>query len=130
MNNTRTFFIAITASVALASWLEAGATTENDVGDPDSFKQPANFLGVGSGFIYVNNCPAASPTPVPSPAPNNNSPQCFTTVACPGTDSFDAMNIATVVLPKDATRDIIYPVLNFFHDFTLENTSGSPQNSV
>lgn len=25
---------------------------------------------------------------------------------------------------------IIYPVLNFFHDFTLENTSGSPQSSV
>lgn len=130
MNNTRTFFIAITASVALASLLKAGPPTENDVGDPDSFKQGANFLGVGSGFIYVNNCPATSPTPAPSPAPNNTSPQCFTTAACPGGNSFDAMNIATIVLPKDATRDMIYPVLNFFHDFTLENTSGSPQNSV
>ena len=62
--------------------------------------------------------------------PNNNSPQCFNSQACPGIDIFDAFNIATIVLPKEATKDIIYPVLNFFHDFTLENTSGSPQNSV
>src|ERR1043166_651679 len=127
MNNTRKLFIAVTATIALATWLKAGPT-ENDVGDPDSFKQGANFLGVNSGFIYVNNCPA--PTPAPSVAPNNTSPQCFTTAACPGTDVFDAFNIAAIVLPKDATRDIIYPVLNFFHDFTLENTSGSPQSSV
>jgi hypothetical protein len=40
------------------------------------------------------------------------------------------MNIATIVLPKDATHDIIYPVLNFFHDFTLSNTTGSPLSSV
>ena len=108
--------------------LRAGPPTENDVGDPDSFKHGANYLGVSSGFIYVNNCPA--PTPAPSVAPNNNSPQCFTTLACPGSDSFDAFNVATIVLPKDATHDIIYPVLNFFHDFTLENTSGSPQSRV
>lgn len=110
--------------------LRAGPPSENDVGDPDSFGKPANYLGVSSGFIYVNNCPAPSPTPTPSVAPNNNSPQCFTTQACPGSDFFDVYNIAAIVLPKNATHDMIYPVLNFFHDFTVENTSGSPQNSV
>ncbi len=117
-------------SLALAGWLKAGPPTENDVGDPDSFKHAANYLGVSSGFIYVNNCPATSPTPTPSPAPNNNGTQCFTTQPCPGSDSFDAFNVAAIVLPKDSTKDIIYPVLNFFHDVTLENTSGSPQDSV
>jgi hypothetical protein len=120
----------IFCAIAIPGILRAGPPTENDVGDPDSFKHGANYLGVNSGFIYVNNCPATSPTPTPSPAPNNTSPQCFTTQACPGTDNFDAFNIATIVLPKDSTKDIIYPVLNFFHDFTLQNTSGSPQNSV
>jgi hypothetical protein len=117
-------------AIAVPGVLRAGPPSENDVGDPDSFKHGANYLGVNSGFIYINNCPAASPTPTPSPAPNNNGTQCFTTQACPGSDSFDAFNIAAIVLPKDSTKDIIYPVLNFFHDFTLENTSGSPQNSV
>src|ERR1700730_9111928 len=120
----------ILCAMAIPGILRAGPPTENDVGDPDSFKHGANYLGVSSGFIYVNNCPATSPTPTPSPAPNNNAIQCFTTQACPGSDFFDAFNIAAIVLPKDSTKDIIYPVLNFFHDVTLENTSGSPQNSV
>jgi hypothetical protein len=122
--------IMISSIMAVATVLRAGPPTENDVGDPDSFKHAANYLGASGGFIYINNCPAASPTPTPSPAPNNNSPQCFTTSPCPAIDVFDAMNIATIVLPKDSTKDIIYPVLNFFHDFTLENTSGSPQSSI
>jgi hypothetical protein len=143
MNNwTSKLFVVIASILVLDGWLKAGPPpppppppppgppTENDVGDPDSFKHGANYLGVSSGFIYVNNCPATSPTPTPSPAPNNNGIQCFTTQACPGSDSFDAFNIAAIVLPKDSTKDIIYPVLNFFHDVTLENTSGSPQNSV
>src|SRR5690242_4870828 len=88
----------IFCTVALPLALRGGPPTENDVGDPDSFKHGANYLGVSSGFIYVNNCPA--PTPAPSVAPNNNSPQCFTTMACPGSDSFDALNVATIVLPK------------------------------
>jgi hypothetical protein len=129
-NGMSKLFIAMMSSLAMAGYLKAGPPTENDVGDPDSFKQPANYLGANSGFIYVNNCPAASPTPTPSAPPNNNSPQCFTTQPCPLSDFFDVFNIAAIVLPKDATKDIIYPVLNFFHDFTLENTSGSPQNSV
>ena len=117
-------------AIAIPRILHAGPPSENDVGDPDSFKHGANYLGVNSGFIYINNCPAASPTPTPSPAPNNNGTQCFTTGSCPAGNSFDAFNIAAIVLPKDSTKDIIYPVLNFFHDFTLENTSGSPQSSA
>lgn len=123
----QSFAVATLMLVSLLS-LRAGPPSVNDVGDPDSFKHAANFLGVSSGFIYVNNCPA--PTPTPSPVPNNNGTQCFTSQTCPGVDFFDAFNVATIVLPKDSTKDMIYPVLNFFHDFTLENTSGSPQTSV
>lgn len=120
--------LILAATLSLTTWVKAGGPTENDVGDPDSFRHNAIYLGASGGFIYINNCPA--PMPTPSPVPNNNSPQCFNSQACPGIDIFDAFNIATIVLPKEATKDIIYPVLNFFHDFTLENTSGSPQSSV
>lgn len=29
-------------------------------------------------------------------------------------------------LPKRATRTIIYPILNFFHNYQLQNTTGAP----
>jgi hypothetical protein len=110
--------------------LRAGPPTENDVGDPDSFRHNALYLGANSGGVVFTMGACPSPTPVPSPAPNNNGDQCFMMNPCPATNSFDVLNIAAIVLPKDSTKDIIYPVLNFFHDFTLQNTSGAPQNSV
>jgi len=38
--------------------------------------------------------------------------------------NFDAVDICRIKLPKKATRTIIYPVLNFFTNYQLENSSG------
>src|SRR4029077_6064848 len=53
--------------------------------------------------------------------------QCFDLNAAPATTTFDAENICHIKLPKDSTRDIIYPALNFFVDYQLQNTTGVPQ---
>ncbi len=120
------FSIAVMSSLALAGWLKAGPPTVDDVGDVDSFGKNAVFIGAQSGFITIQNAPCdPSPTPTPSSNPSNGT-QCFEVTDTSVTTPFDAENSARINLPGDAAKSIIYPVLNFFYTYNMNNTTGAP----
>lgn len=104
-------------SLAVAVGLQAAPPTAEDVGDVGSFGHNAQYMGAASGFInLLPSCP-----PDPTPTPNN---QCFNLTPAPALTVFDAQDILRIKLPKRATRTIIYPALNFFINYQLENTTG------
>lgn len=104
-------------SLAITGALRAAPPTAEDVGDVGSFGHNAQYMGATSGFInLIPSCP-----PDPSPTPNN---QCFNLAPAPALTAFDAQDILRIKLPKKATRTIIYPALNFFINYQLENTTG------
>lgn len=115
----------VLSSFAIAGALRAAPPSADDVGDADSFGHNAEYMGVASGFVTLSTAPCPSPTPTPSPPATANDNQCFQIVAAPGTTSFDAEDSCRIKLPKKATRTIIYPVLNFFYNYTMNNTTGS-----
>ena len=47
--------------------------------------------------------------------------------AAPAVTNFSHDNICRIKLPKKATRNVIYPVLNIFLDYTLQNSTGADQ---
>lgn len=104
-------------SLAVTGGLRAAPPTAEDVGDVGSFGHNAQYMGVASGFINL----AASCVPDPSPTPTS---QCFNLAPAPALTTFDAQDILRIKLPKKATRTIIYPALNFFINYQLENTTG------
>ncbi len=104
-------------SLAIAGGLRAAPPTVEEVGDVGSFGHNAQYMGATSGFITL----AASCVPDPSPTPNS---QCFNLAPAPALTTFDAQDILRIKLPKRATRTIIYPALNFFINYQLENTTG------
>ena len=110
----------ILSSLAIAGGLRAAPPTVADVGDVESFGRAAQYMGDSSGFITLS---AAACTPAPSPTPSE---QCFTLAPAPAPTTFSADEICRIKLPKKATRSIIYPVLNFFQNYQLENTTGVP----
>ncbi|HEY6071190.1 MAG TPA: hypothetical protein VIU85_07445 [Chthoniobacterales bacterium] len=84
-------------------------------------------MGAESGFITLQTDPCPTPTPGPSPSTNPaNGDQCFQITDTTTTTSFDAENIARINLPKDSTKTIIYPVLNFFYNYHMNNTGALP----
>jgi hypothetical protein len=95
--------------------------TVDQVGDVGSFGHSALFMGAKSGFIQL------MPPTDPCPPPTDSTNQCFVLAPAPATTTFNAENICTIVLPRKATRTIIYPALNFFLSYQLENTTGVPQ---
>ena len=123
------FFVVI-VSLALAGWLKAGPPTVDDVGDADSFGQNAHFMGAASGFIVLQTDPCTTPTPTPTPSPPSvnpaNSNQCFEITDTSVTTPFDAENSSRINLPGNAAKTIIYPVLNFFYTYNMNNTTGAP----
>jgi hypothetical protein len=127
MKYKTSLFVAIAASFALAGWIKAGPPTVDDVGDVDSFGKNAVFLGAQSGFITIQTDPCPAPTPGPSPSTNPaNGDQCFQVTDTSVTTPFDAENSARINLPGDAAKSIIYPVLNFFYLYNMNNTTGAP----
>ena len=116
--------VVILSGFAVATGLRAGPSAD-DVGDAETFGHPALYMGAASGFVTLSTDPCPSPTPTPSPPSTVNNDQCFQIVAAPGTTNFDAQDIARIKLPKKATRNIIYPVLNIFLDYQLENSTGA-----
>ena len=117
--------VVILSSLAVAAALQAGPTAA-DVGDAESFGHSALYMGAASGFeslAATGTCPAATPTP--SPVPNGDT-FCDELNPAPSVTSFSHDNICRIKLPKKATRTIIYPVLNFFHNYQLENTTVLP----
>src|SRR5260370_13284290 len=80
-------------------------------------------MGAASGFVTLSTDPCPSPTTAPPSTVNND--QCFQIVAALGTASFEEEKIARIKLPKKAPRNVIYPVLNIFLDYQLENSTGA-----
>jgi hypothetical protein len=114
------------SGLAIATGLRAGPPSAADVGDADSFGNNAVFIGAESGFITLQTDPC-DPTPTPTPSTNPaNSTQCFQITDTSVTTSFDAENIARINLPKDSAKTMIYPVLNFFYTYNMNNTTGGP----
>ena len=95
------------------------------MGDAETFGHPALYMGAASGFVTLSTDPCPSPTPSLPSTVNND--QCFQIVAAPGTTNFDAQDIARIKLPKKATRNVIYPVLNIFLNYQLQNSTGVDQ---
>jgi hypothetical protein len=126
-NQVSKLFVLITSSLAIAGWIKAAPLTADDVGDVDSFGRNAQYMGVASGLITLSTDPCPAPTPTPTPPSVNpaNSDQCFQIVDPAVTQSFDAENSCRINLPKSATKDLIYPVLNFFYTYNMNNTSAS-----
>jgi len=122
------------ASLALAAWLKAGPPPSvDDVGDVGSFGHNAQYMGAASGFITLQTDPFTTPTPTPTPSPPSVNPangdQCFQIVDPAVSQDFDAENSCRINLPKDATRTIIYPVLNFFYRYNMNNTGVIPDQA-
>lgn len=115
-NISKTLVLTLT-TLAVVAGLQAAPPTAEDVGDVGSFGHAAQYMGAASGFINLT----ASCTPDPSPTPND---QCFVLAPAPALTTFDAQDILRIKLPRRATRTIIYPALNFFINYQLENTTG------
>ncbi len=117
--------IAVVSSLAVAGWVKGANPTVDDVGDADSFGNNAIYMGAESGFITLQTDPCPAPTPGPSPSTNPaNGDQCFQIADTSVTTPFDAENSARINLPKNAAKTIIYPVLNFFYTYNMNNTTG------
>jgi hypothetical protein len=121
------FAVIILSGLAAATGLRAAPPSVDDVGDVGSFGQNAHYLGAQSGEIALQTDPCTSPTPTPSTGSVNppNSNQCFQIVDTSVTTLFDAENSCRINLPKDAAKTIIYPVLNFFYNYNMNNTTGA-----
>src|SRR6476661_790850 len=116
--------LLVVSSFALTSFLRAGPPSASDVGDAETFGHPALYMGATSGFeilAQVGGCPA--PTPSPSPASNGDS-FCDELNPAPNVTTFQHDNICRINLPKKATRNVIYPVLNIFLNYQLQNSTG------
>ena len=125
-HRTSKLFVAVAASFALAGWLKAGPPTADDVGDVGSFGNNAIYLGAESGFITLQTDPCPAPTPGPSPSTNPaNGDQCFQITDTSATTPFDAENSARINLPGNVAKTILYPVLNFFYTYNMNNTTGA-----
>ena len=102
----------VVSTFALAGFLRAGPPSAADVGDVESFGHAALYMGAASGdFSLRTGCPAGSTT-------------CTELNPSPALTTFTAPDNLRIKLPKKATRTIIYPALNFFVNYELENHSG------
>jgi len=113
------------SSLTVAGGLWATGPSADDVGDAETFGHPALYMGAASGFVTLSSDPCPSPTPTPSPPSTVNNTQCFQLNPAPAFTSFTADDIARIKLPKKATRNVIYPVINVFLNYQLENTTGA-----
>lgn len=128
-NKVSKVFVLVLSTLALVTGLRAGPSAD-DVGDADSFGKPALFMGAASGFVTLSADPCPSPTPTPSPPSTANNNQCFQLNPAPAQTFFDAQDIARIKLPKNATKDNIYPVFNIFLNYQLQNSTGVPDTGI
>ena len=120
MKYTLKFITLLVSSLAVAISLRAGPPSAADVGEAESFGHAALYMGAMSGAFNW------SPSPCSPPAPGDNS-QCFQTNPAPAQATGDTIDVARIKLPKKATRTIIYPAMNFFVTYELQNTTGVDQ---
>jgi len=121
MNKTSKILAVIVAPLAMASFLHAGPTAA-DVGDFESFGHAALYMGAATGSVELSPDPCTGPAPTPGAGS-----QCFELLPAPALKTFSAEDICRIKLPKKATRTIIYPALNFFVNYQLNNDTGTFQ---
>lgn len=125
INKTLKLFALVISTLALVGGLRAAPPTVGDVGDVDSFGSNAKYMGAASGFITLS--PACTPAPTPVPPATADDNQCFNLSLAPATTTFSAQDICRINLPKNSTTDLIYPVLTFFTNYQLQNSTGVAQ---
>ena len=127
MNHKLSKILVLTLSgLALAVGLKAGPPSAADVGDAESFGHSALYMGATSGFVSLSSAPCPAPTPTPSPVPNGDT-FCDQLSPAPTQTNFSHDDICRIKLPKKATRTVIYPVLNIFLNYQLQNSTGVDQ---
>jgi hypothetical protein len=111
-------FVSVVGAVAFALSSYAAGPSPADVGDADSFGHNAQYMGAASGFVVLSNdCTGLDNPP---------DQRCFVLDPMPGAlTTFTADNICRIKLPKKATKTLIYPVLTFFENHQLRNTTGA-----
>ena len=122
--------VLLLSSLAIVTGLRAGPPSATDVGDAETFGHSALYMGAASGFetlAQAGDCPAATPTP--SPVPNGDN-FCDELSPAPAQTGFSHDNICRINLPKKATRNVIYPVLNIFLNYQLQNSTGVDQTGI
>lgn len=124
-SKTISIFAGIVSALALAPGLYAAGPTAADVGDAETFGHSAMYMGAASGFVTLTSDPCPSPTPTPSPPATVNDNQCFMLNPVPATTVFNADDICRIKLPKKATKNVIYPVMNMFINYQLQNSTGA-----
>lgn len=115
--------VLLLSTLAIVTGLRAGPTAA-DVGDAESFGHSALYMGATSGFVTLSTDPCPAPTPTPSPVPNGDT-FCDQLNAAPALTIVNHDNICRIKLPKKATRTVIYPVLNIFLNYQLQNGTGA-----
>lgn len=75
------------------------APTAAEVGDADSFGRSVNWLGLLSGFTYLQTDCAVPGEPV--------DPRCIQLNPAPGFTSFEAPDLAAITLPGKSTQSLI-----------------------
>ena len=125
-NQLRAVLILSLITIPTVVSLRSAPPTADDVGDVGSFGRNAAYLGAESGFITLQTA-ACTPTPAPTPSHNPaDGDQCFQIADTTVTMPFDAENSCRINLPGNAAKTLIYPVLNFFYNYQMNNTSGGP----
>lgn len=117
--NTSKLLILLCLSSAIPLTLRAGPS-EADVGDPDSFRHDALYLGTASGIVAISSDCSTQPPGT----------QCVTANPAPAATDLDDEDVCHIILPKGATKDIIYPVVSFFQSYTFENNTGTQQQAL
>lgn len=121
-NRPLTLITLILSTVAISSFLRAGPPSPADVGEAESFGHAALYMGAMSGGFNWSPNPCGGPPPAPGDAS-----QCFQLNPAPAQTTATAEDVCRIKLPKKATRTIIYPAMNFFVTYELENTTGVDQ---
>lgn len=101
-------------ALALSSY--GAGPSPADVGDADSFGHSALYMGAASGFVALQDDCTGLDNPPDS--------RCFVLGAPGSLTTFTANDICRIKLPKKATKTLIYPVLTFFENYQLRNSTG------
>lgn len=131
MKHSLKLITLVLSSFAVSSFLRASPPTAADVGDAETFGHSALYMGAVSGFEVlspVGACP--TPTATASPVSPTGDSFCDELNPAPATTSFSHDNICRINLPKKATRNVIYPVLNIFLGYQLQNSTVTDQNGL
>ena len=112
MKYTLKLVTLVMSALAVGASSRAGPPSAADVGDVESFGHAALYMGASTGSFSLRSPCAVGEV------------NCTELNPSPATTSFTAPDNLRIKLPKKATRTIIYPALNFFVNYELENHTG------